>query len=305
MDNPTGPILVYGANGGQGSAVVRAALAAGRKVRVLLREGSSHPFGGAVEIARGDMADPASLARASAGVAGVYLMIPVRADRDEIVQWGRNAIDAAVGARAGMLVFNTSGPGSRRSVGVAGLDAKREVEAYLSQADIPSVTLRATVYMDNLAQPWSAPAIVHHGVLAFVLPADQQVSWISWDEAAAYAVAALQRPDLAARKPVLQTGGLQALSGTEVAATIGRILQREIAYMQVPLEQFEAGLGASLGTRASADIANYYRWVMNPANGNPLNVDVDPLGEALPVQQSTLEQWARRIAWTQLAGAAR
>ena len=101
MDNPTGPILVYGANGGQGSAVVRAALAAGRKVRVLLREGSSHPFGDAVEVARGDLADPASLARASAGVAGVYLMIPVRADRDEIVQWGRNAIDAAVEAGAG------------------------------------------------------------------------------------------------------------------------------------------------------------------------------------------------------------
>ena len=40
MNYPTGPILVYGANGGQGSAVVHAALAAGKKVRVLLREGS-------------------------------------------------------------------------------------------------------------------------------------------------------------------------------------------------------------------------------------------------------------------------
>ena len=142
MDNPTGPILVYGANGGQGSAVVRAALAAGRKVRVLLRDGSSHPFGDAVEVARADLSDPASLARASAGVAGVYLMIPVRADRDEIVQWGRNAIDAAVEAGVGMLVFNTSGPGSRTAVGVAGLDAKLEVEACLSHADMPSVTLR-------------------------------------------------------------------------------------------------------------------------------------------------------------------
>ena len=75
--------------------------------------------------------------------------------------------------------------------------------------------------------------------------------------------------------------------------------------MQIPLEQFEAGLSASLGSRASADIAHYYRWVMNPANGNPLNVDLDPLREALPVQQNILEQWARRIPWTQLAGAAR
>ena len=305
MNFPTGPILVYGATGGQGSAVVHAALAAGKKVRILLREGSTHPFGDTVEVARGDLADPASLARASAGVEAVYLLIPVTADRDDVAQWGRNAIDAAVAAGAGMLVFNTGGPGSREPVGVAAINAKREIEAYLGQADIPSVTLRGTVFMDNLAQPWSVPAIVHGGVLAYVLPADQQVSWISWDDAAAHAVAALQRPDLAVGKPMLRTGGPQALTGTEVAGILGRVLQREIAYMQVPLDQFEAGLSASLGSRASADITEYYRWVMDPANGNPLNVDLDPLREALPVQQKILEQWARQIPWNELAGAAR
>lgn len=136
---------------------------------------------------------------------------------------------------------------------------------------------------------------MHQGVLAHPLSADQRVSWISWDEAARYAVAALRRPDLAARKPLLQTGGPQALTGTEVAEVLGRVLGRRVSWVSVPLDQFEAGLNASLGATAAADVARFYRWVMEPSNGNPLDVDLEPLRAVLPVPQESLEKWAKHV----------
>jgi len=48
--SPLGSVLVHGAFGARGSAVVRAALAAGGKIRVLPREGTHNAFGEAVEV---------------------------------------------------------------------------------------------------------------------------------------------------------------------------------------------------------------------------------------------------------------
>lgn len=301
------PCLVYGATGAQGGAVVRALLADGARVRILARSPARNPFAGndRVEALQGDFDDAASLRRASQGAAGVVLVMPLAYDRERVVRWGRQAIDAAVEAGAGVLVFNTSSVVPDAPAGVAALDIKVELEAYLKRADVPSVTLRSTVYMGNLAAPWSAPALVHQGVLAYPLPADQRVSWISWEEAAAYAVAALKRPDLAARKPVLRTGGPQALTGAQVAATLSHVLERPVNYVPVPLEQFEAGLNASLGAPAGTEIARLYRWMSETSQGNLLDVDLEPLRAELPVAQTSLEQWARSVPWAQLAGVAR
>jgi uncharacterized protein YbjT (DUF2867 family) len=53
---PFATTLVYCAAGAQGSAIARAAVAAGERVRVLLREGRANPFGTQVEVVRGDLA---------------------------------------------------------------------------------------------------------------------------------------------------------------------------------------------------------------------------------------------------------
>ncbi|SDG55039.1 hopanoid-associated sugar epimerase [Roseospirillum parvum] len=67
------PILVSGASGFVGAAVVRRLRARGRLVRVLVRPGARRdniPQG--VEVAEGDLTDPASLKRACQGIGGLF-----------------------------------------------------------------------------------------------------------------------------------------------------------------------------------------------------------------------------------------
>lgn len=68
------PVLVTGATGFVGAAVVRQLLAEGRRVRALIRSGSdrSNLEGIEVEVVIGDLTDPDSLHRAVAGCHGVF-----------------------------------------------------------------------------------------------------------------------------------------------------------------------------------------------------------------------------------------
>jgi NAD(P)H dehydrogenase (quinone) len=299
--------LVYGAGGAQGGGVARTLVARGDRVRLLLRRAERNPLPGhaSVEIAIGDFADKRSLLAASQGADGVSLVMPLIYNQTQVVQWGCNAIDAAQEAGVPLLVFNTSSVVAAQTTGVVAIDIKVELEAYLARVALPSVVLRPTVYNGNLAAPWSAPAIVHQGVLAYPIPADRRVSWISWEELAAYTVAALDSPALAAHKPVFRVGGQHALTGPQLAAQLGEVIGKPLNYLPVPLDQFEAGLNASLGAPVGTEVARFYRWMNDPANGHPLDVDLAPARAALPVKQQTFADWARGVPWTQLAGNAR
>ncbi|WP_163956726.1 NmrA family NAD(P)-binding protein [Sphingomonas insulae] len=73
-----GPVLVTGASGNQGGAVVRALLQTGRPVRALVRNpdaASAQALAAqGVEVVKGDFDDAASLDAALVGVAGVFSM---------------------------------------------------------------------------------------------------------------------------------------------------------------------------------------------------------------------------------------
>src|SRR5437867_12359335 len=69
----TSTVLVVGATGDLGGRAVDALLARGKRVRSLVREGTdpSRPAAKGVDIARGDLLDPASLERAMIGFRAV------------------------------------------------------------------------------------------------------------------------------------------------------------------------------------------------------------------------------------------
>lgn len=93
-------VLVTGATGRQGGAVVRHMIPKGWKVRALTRHRSSYAAqrlaGLAVELVQGDLEDPASLECAARGVYGIFSVQDfwvVGARRE--VQQGKNLAEAA------------------------------------------------------------------------------------------------------------------------------------------------------------------------------------------------------------------
>ena len=118
MPPPPDLSLVTGATGFVGSAVARALLARGRRVRVLARPNSDRRnLGGlAVEIAEGAMEDPRSLARAVAGCRYVYhvaadyrIWVPDPAPMFRAnVEGTRDLLTAALEAGAERVVYTSS-----------------------------------------------------------------------------------------------------------------------------------------------------------------------------------------------------
>ncbi len=171
-------VLVTGATGMQGRPIVDALLRQGFTVRALTRQEASDLPGG-VEVARGDMDDAASLAAAFEGADRLVLMLPLVFDADQVRRYVGNVIEAARAAAVELVVFDTSVPVPDAPVGVAALDVKVEAAAMLAASGLPVVTVRPTIYADNLAVPWTAPGIVADRIIAYPLAADVRCAWIT------------------------------------------------------------------------------------------------------------------------------
>jgi len=110
--------LVTGGTGFIGSAIVRALLAEGREVRILVRAGSdrSNISGLDVEVATGDLRDKASLTKAMKGCEALFhvaadyrLWVPKPEAMYEVNETGtRNIMEAALEAGVGSIVYTSS-----------------------------------------------------------------------------------------------------------------------------------------------------------------------------------------------------
>jgi NAD(P)H dehydrogenase (quinone) len=296
MDAPT--VLVYGATGTQGTPVVEHSLAGGRRVRVLTRQADNarHWAEQGAEVAVADLADPASLAAANDGVDEVVLQLPLQYDFTLHETYGRNAVDAAKAARVDLLVLNTSAH-VFAGQGVRVYEARQEVVDHLQASGIPSIVLRPTFFMEILLGPWIRPGIVDNGVIAFPLPADLPMSWVSAAELGAYAVAALGHPQLAGR--TFDIGGPQPLTGNELAACFSEVLQRPITFVPISPDDYENALVPVFGATVAHAVAAQVRCIAGRGTGvvEMAATAAEFSTAASAVQPLPLEQWIGRHRW--------
>ena len=99
---PTGPVLVAGATGQSGRLIVAELLAAGYRVRALVRNNTKGgQLGTGVELVNGDVRNPATLVAAMTGVSAVISAIggrsPLGGNGFRAIDWegNRALIDAA------------------------------------------------------------------------------------------------------------------------------------------------------------------------------------------------------------------
>jgi NAD(P)H dehydrogenase (quinone) len=294
MSNPK--ILVYGANSAQGIPVVLRLLKVGYRVRIFVRDRAKAQslFGRDVEIFTGTLEDKASLDSANEDVDRVFLVLPLEYRFDVAINQGRNAIDAARNAGVKLLVFNSSTNIPTEVTDVAAFEIKRSVEDYIRQSTLPYIILRPPLYMDNLAAPWSLPSIVNQSVVAYPLPAEIKVAWISLGDTAALVVAALERPELT--DSIFDIGGVESVNGQEIAQLFTQVLNRPFTYQQIPIDAFEQGLNQAFGEPTGTEVAKIYRW--RSAHPETEKIDINAVLKKLPIELTTFAEWIKLTQWT-------
>lgn len=288
-----GTTLVYGATGTQGTPVEDQLLRQGKDTRVVTRDAgrAAHWAARGAQVAVADLGDPESLRAANAGIERVVLQLPLQYDFELHESYGRNAVDAAKSAGVELVVFNTSAH-VLTGEDVHAYEARQVVVDYLRESGIPNVVIRPTFYYEIFLGPWIRPGIVDSGVVAFPLPAQFPMSWISAEEAAAYAVAALDRPELAGQE--FDVGGPEALTGDDIAACFAAVVGRSMTYMSIDPDEYERALAPIFGETVAFEVAAQVRCMIRRGTGA---VDMTATRAELGVEPLPLARWISKHNW--------
>lgn len=249
-------IVVTGATGHLGRLAVEALLArgvpadqivaTGRRIEALadLQERG-------VTVRRADYTDPESLRAAFAGAD--TLLLVSGSEIGERVPQHRNAITAAKEAGVGLIAYTSVAGADSSSLGIA--EEHRATEQLLAESGIPHVVLRNGWYTENYTgqlDTYLANGIVGsagEGRISAATRAD-------YAEAAAAVVA-----EDGHAGAVYELGG-EPFTLSQLAATVSEVTGTDVAYTDVPVEQFAAILeGAGLPAPVAGMFADIDRSV--------------------------------------------
>jgi len=226
-------ILVVGATGKLGGSIVRALLAEGKRVRMLVRPGSSYRelVDEGAEAVTGDLKEPASLHDACEGVVAVVTTANAigRGGEDTIesvdLHGNQHLIEAAEAEGVRRVIF-TSVLGASAESPVPLIRAKGEAEQRLEKSVMTWTILQPNLYMDTwLPMAVGAPALAAQPV-TLVGEGRRRHSMVAMRDVVCYAVAALECEE--ANNQRLHIGGPKAISWRDAVAAFEHELGREI-----------------------------------------------------------------------------
>ena len=282
-------VLVTGATGKQGGAVVEALLTRGHQVRALTRNSASPAANRlrehGVEIAVGDFSDQDSLVRAARVADAVYAMsTPYEQGAEKETGQGVTITDAAKAAGVAHFVYS-SVASANRATGISHFDGKYAVEKHLLASGVPYTIVAPVFFMENLLQPWTLPSL-RQGKLAMALPANRSLQQIAVADIGAFVAAVIERGDPVFGRRFDIAG--DELTGKEAAAILSTATGRDVHY-----EGFPPGV-----LRAqSEDMALMFEWF----DSTGYAADIKSLRRDFPkVKWHTFEQWARQQDWSVL-----
>ncbi|KAB2899592.1 MAG: NAD(P)H-binding protein [Kofleriaceae bacterium] len=250
-------ILVAGAAGEVGRAVVSSLLDRAAEVRVLVH---STPVDGGERV-RGDLGDPGSIARALIDCEAACFITPHHADEERL---GRNFVDACEAARLRRLVYVSAyHPLSRSRVVQRLLDtligfvgphyrAKLRVERRVRGTTLSPVALCPTNFYQNdeLALP---------EILAGLYPnpmGDKAVSRVDTRDIGDAAARALLDDVEEGAYPVV---GPQPWTSDQTAAAWSEALGTPVSYAGDDIERWRRSVGARMPAAKATDFAKTYR----------------------------------------------
>jgi uncharacterized protein YbjT (DUF2867 family) len=227
-------ILVTGASGNAGGAVLKEVLKTNRPVKAMYRspaDAAKAPAGVGAVIA--DFGEKPSLGRALEGVDAVYLVCsPVR----ELVELEGNVVDACRAAGVRHVVLNSAlGAGDYPK---SFPSWHRKVEDKLSASGLDYTILRPNSFMQNILT-YYAPSIRTQGAF-YAAIGNARTSFIDVRDVAAVAGRTLTSPGHAGK--TYELNGPEALTYGEVAERITQASGRRVEYVDIPVAQQKQAL---------------------------------------------------------------
>ena len=247
-----GTVLVAGATGNTGRALVRELKKAGVAVRAGGRRRNRLLSLEVSDIVELDYANQQSLVRAFRGVEKVYLATPLVSDMEALTE---RVVDAAV--KAGIRYFvKLSGLGAAQPEGLKLGRWHRAAERVVESSGMAWTHLRPNAFMQNFIND-------HLGSMrSFGLFHDPvgegRVSYIDADDIAAAAARVLTEPGHENRAYTLT--GPEALTSHEVAGLFSKAVGRDIRCIEVSVDATrDAMFGFGLPVEVVEAITEWYR----------------------------------------------
>jgi uncharacterized protein YbjT (DUF2867 family) len=280
-------VLVTGATGRQGGAVIRHLRGKDWKLRALTRNPKSAAAQelakSGVEVVQGDLEDPASLERGVRGAYGVFSVQDfwaVGARRE--VQQGKNLADAAKKAGVQHFVYSSVG-GAERNSGIDHWESKWEIEKHIRQLGLPATMLRPAAFMENYYIDQVEIGILK-GKLLDPIRGDKPYQTIASDDIGAFAALAFERPQEFIGME-LEIAGSE-LTNVEAAEVFSRVLGKPVKFRKLPMLAVRLFLGK--------EFYQMFRWF----NEAGFRADIAGLRRRYPeVHLQTLEEWLRNEGW--------
>ncbi len=287
MLNADKTVLITGATGRQGGAVIRHMLAKGWNLRALTRNSHSETAQNlarqGVELVQGDLDDLASLERAAHGVYGIYSVQDfwtVGAKRE--VEQGKNLADVAKKAGVEHFVYSSVG-GAERNSGIGHWASKWEVEQYIRQLGLPATMIRPAAFMENYYTEQTEIGILQ-GKFTDAVRADKPYQTIAVDDIGAFVALAFDRPREFIGQ-ALEIAGSE-LTNPQAAEVFSRVLGKPVEFQELPMPVVQSVLGE--------EYYQMYRWF----NEEGFKANIADLRRRYPeVQLQTLEEWLRSEGW--------
>lgn len=237
-------ILVTGAAGKTGRAIIRALAAREQAVRALVHRDEQAQLVkslGAQEAVVGDMRDESTVRQAAYGVRAVYHICP-NVSPDEIAI-GKGTIAAAQDAGVEQFVFHSVL--HPQTEAMTHHWNKLRVEEALFESRLPYVILQPASYMQNVVAGWRA--IVDRGVYAVPYSVETRMSMVDLEDVAQAAAVVLTEPSHLGATHEL--AGPDALTQTQVAKILSKQLTRSVRAEQVTIDAWTrqaqaSGMGA-------------------------------------------------------------
>jgi len=279
-------ILVTGATGNQGGALIEQLLRSGHAVVALTRRPASEQAQAlankGARVVGGDLNDPASLKKALAGAWGAFAVQNTwEAGVEGEEEQGHRFAELAKAAGIQHFVYTSVASADRRT-GIPHFDNKYRIEDTVRSAGFPSYTIvRPVFFMENFLGPWFKPGI-DQGSLYMAIKPETKLQMIAVRDIGKYLARAFEQHEKL-KGVELDIAG-DELTMPEVAQVLSEVSGHAVKHVPPPIEEVRKG---------SADFAAMLEWFDRVG----YDVDIAANTRAYGITPTRFSEWARMAKW--------